>query len=143
VVIPLDTGLTPVVTISGGLSLTSPGSLTWAAALTGTTQSVADAVSAGQQFTVDDETATGAGCHITVSATTFTTGTSTLPDGGTLVLTGSLASATAASAPTATCGTSCTPQGSSATYPVAIITAASSPTPVTATARRPAPASAR
>jgi hypothetical protein len=84
-----------------------------------------------QQFSVDDETATGAGWHITVSATTFTTGTRTLPDSGTLVFTGSTSSITTTTGPGATCLTSCTPPANATTYPVAITTAASSPTPVT------------
>jgi hypothetical protein len=127
----IDSGVTPAVTFTGSLNLTSPGSLTWAATLTGTSQAAADTVPGDQQFSVDDETATGAGWHITVSATTFTTGTRTLPDSGTLVFTGSTSSITTTTGPGATCRTSCTPPTNATTYPVAITTAASSPTPVT------------
>jgi hypothetical protein len=127
----LDSGITPAVSLTGILSLTPPSSLTWAATLSGNTQSVADAVSGDQQFTVDDETGSGGGWHITVAATTFTTGTHTLPNSGTFVLTGSITSVAATTAPSATCVTSCTPPSSTATYPVSITTAASSPTPAT------------
>lgn len=47
------------------------------------------------------------------------------------MLTGSLSSITATTAPTATCVTSCTPPVDTTTYPVAITTATSSPTPAT------------
>jgi hypothetical protein len=128
---PVDTGITPAVSFTGTLNLTSPSSLSWAATLNGTDQGLADAVAGDQQFTVDDETGTGAGWHITVAAATFTNGTYTLADTGTFVLTGSISSITATTAPSATCVTSCTPPGDTATYPVAITTAASSPTPAT------------
>jgi hypothetical protein len=127
----IDTGITPAVSFTGTLKLTSPSSLSWAATLNGTGQNVADAVAGDQQFTVDDETGTGAGWHITVAAVTFTNVTHTLANTGTLVLTGSISSITATTAPSATCVTSCTPPGNTTTYPVAITTAASSPTPAT------------
>jgi hypothetical protein len=128
---PVDSGVTPAVSLTGTLTLTSPSSLTWAAMLNGGNQSVADTVAANQQFSVSDETGTGAGWHITVAATTFTNGTNTLPNAGTFVLTGSVSSVTATGAPSVTCVTSCTPPVNTATYPVAITTAASSPTPAT------------
>lgn len=127
----IDSGVTPGVSFTGPLDLTSPSSLTWAATLTGTNQSAVDTVAADQQFSLDDETNSAAGWHITISATTFTTGTHTLPDSGTLVLTGSLSSPSATTAPSQTCVTSCTPPTSTTTYPVAITTASSTPTPVT------------
>ncbi|MEV0403631.1 hypothetical protein [Actinoallomurus sp. NPDC050550] len=127
----VDSGITPAVSFTGPLNLAAPSSLTWAATLTGTDQSVVDAVAADQQFSVDDETNSGAGWHITISATTFTAGTKTLPNSGTFVLTGSLSSVSATTAPSATCVTSCVPPSSTTTYPVAITTASSSPTPVT------------
>ncbi|RAG85778.1 hypothetical protein DN069_09730 [Streptacidiphilus pinicola] len=128
---PIDSGVTPAVSFTGPLKLTSPSALNWAAALTGTDQSAVDAVAADQRFSVDDETNSGAGWHITVSATTFTSGAHTLPDSGTLVLTGSLSSPTATTAPSSICMTSCTPPVSSTAYPVAITTGASTPTPLT------------
>jgi hypothetical protein len=123
----LDSGVTPAVTFSGNLSLTSPGALGWSATLSGTGQSAVDGTAAHQKFSVDDETATGAGWHITVSASTFTAGARTLPNSGTFVLTGSLTSPAATTGPAAACVSSCTPPVSTASYPVAITTAASSP----------------
>ncbi len=78
-----------------------------------------------------DATGTGAGWHITVSASTFTNGTHTLPNPGALIFTGSLASQSATTAPTATCSGSCTLPTDTTTYPVPLTTAASSPTPYT------------
>jgi hypothetical protein len=126
---PVDSGVTPAVSFAGPLTLTSPGSLTWASTLNGNNQSVTDAVSGDQQLAVSDATGSGAGWHITVSATTFSNGTHTLSDTGTFVLSGSISSITASTAPTASCVTSCTPPSDVATYPVAITTASSSPPP--------------
>jgi hypothetical protein len=92
---------------------------------------VVDVTAGDQQYTVNDATGTGAGWHVTTSATTFTNGTHTLPNTGTFVTTGSTSSVTATTAPTATCTGTCTLPTNSTTYPVAITTAASSPTPVT------------
>jgi hypothetical protein len=128
---PVDSGIAGPVSFTGTLTLTSPSSLTWATTLTGSTQNVFDATSADQQFTASDQTGSGAGWHITVSGTTFTNGAKTLPNSGTFVMTGSLSSITATTAPTAACNTSCTPPINTTTYPVAITTAASSPTPAT------------
>lgn len=125
----IDSGVTPSVTISGPLSGTTPTTLGWAATLSGsTTLHAVDGTAGDQQLGVDDETATGNGWHITVSATTFTSGTKTLPNSGTFVFTGSTSSVTATTGPTITCVTSCTPPVNTTTYPVAITTAASSPT---------------
>lgn len=124
--------LTGTVTLSGGtLTLTSPSSLTWSGTLTGSAQSIVDTVATDQQLTVTDATGSAAGWHITTAATTFTTGTNSLPDSGTFVFTGSTTSVNSTSAPTATCVTSCTLPTDNTTYPVAITTAGSSPTPVT------------
>jgi hypothetical protein len=123
----VDSGVTPAVSVTGPLTLTSPASLGWAATLNGNNQSVTDTVLGDQQLTANDATGTGAGWHITVSATTFTNGTHTLADTGTFVVTGSISSAAASSAPTSSCVTSCTPPGDTTTYPVAITTASSSP----------------
>jgi hypothetical protein len=127
----VDSGITAAVSLTSSLTLTSPSSLTWAATLNGSNQGMVDPVAADQQFTVSDESGTSAGWHITVAATTFASGTHTLPNSGTFVLTGSLSSITATTAPSAACVTSCTPPIDIATYPVAITTAASSPTPAT------------
>jgi hypothetical protein len=124
-------GITPALSFTGPLTLTAPGSLSWAATLTGTSQAVVDPSGPDQQFTVNDETATGpttaAGWHITVAATTFTStvGAHTLPSAGTLVLNGSAASVTATAGPSVTCVVSCTPPANTTTYPVGITTGAS------------------
>jgi hypothetical protein len=124
--------MTGTLTLAGGtLTLTSPSSLSWTTTLTGLNQSVVDTTSADQQYTVDDATGSGAGWHVTMSATTFTTGTHTLPNSGTFVTNGSTTSITATAGPTATCTGTCTLPSNSTTYPVTITTAASSPTPVT------------
>lgn len=123
-------GVTAALTFSGGLALTSPGSLGWSG-VAGSTQSLTDTTSGDQQFSVDDETGSGAGWHIAVAATTFSNGiVSSLANSGTFVVTGSLTSAAAITAPTATCAPSCTPPVTSVSYPVAVTTAATSPTPV-------------
>jgi hypothetical protein len=127
-----DTG---TLTLSGGtLTMTTTTSLTWAATLSGTTTYSVDTVAADQGFQVDDNTGSGSGWKVTVSATTFTTGVNSLADSGTFSLNGSTSSSTSTSAPTAACVTvgDCTvPTESAVTYPVAITTAASSPTAVT------------
>jgi hypothetical protein len=124
--------LTGTVTVTAGaLTLTSPSSLTWTATLTGTDQNVVDTVAGDQQYTVDDATGSGAGWHVTTSATTFTNGSHTLPDTGTFVTDGSTTSITGTTAPTATCTGTCTLPTNGTTYPVAITTAPTSPTPVT------------
>ncbi len=124
--------LTGTLTVTAGsLTLTSPASLTWAVTLTGLDQSVVDTTSGDQQYTVNDATGSGAGWHVTVSATTFTTGSHTLANTGTFSTTGSVTSNSATNPPTATCSATCTLPTNSTTYPVDITTAASSPTPVT------------
>jgi hypothetical protein len=118
---------------AGTLTLTSPASLSWVATLNGSNQSVADVVALDQQYTVTDATGSGAGWHVTTSATTFTNGTHTLPDAGTFVTTGSVTSISATTKPTASCAvaTTCVLPTNSTSYPVAITTAASAPTAVT------------
>jgi hypothetical protein len=123
--------MTGTVTLTAGtLTLTSPSSLTWAATLTGNNLSIVDTVSGDQQYTVNDATGSGAGWHVTSSATTFTNGSHTLPNTGTFVTDGSATSISATTAPTATCTGTCTLPTTSTTYPVAVTTAVSSPTPV-------------
>jgi hypothetical protein len=112
----------------GFLQLTAPTSLTWTAAGTGLNQATVDANSGDQQLTATDNTATGAGWHITVSATTFTTGPKSLPNTGAFDFTGSVISSLASTAPTATCVGSCTLPTDTSTYPVVMATAVSSPT---------------
>jgi len=114
------------------LTLTSPSSLTWAETLNGLDQSVVDTNAGDQQYTVNDATGTGAGWKVTMSATTFTNGSHTLLNTGTLSTNGSVSSISATTAPTATCSATCTlPTNPGLTYPVAITTADTSPTPST------------
>lgn len=116
---------------AGSLTLTSPSALSWSTTLTGVDQSLVDTNASDQQYTVDDATGSGAGWHVTTSATQFTNGSHTFPNTGTFSTNGSVVSITATSAPTATCTATCTLPSNSTTYPVAITTAATSPTPVT------------
>ena len=125
-----DSGTTPEVTLAGSLTLAPPASLAWAATDTGHTQDVVDTLPADQQLTVDDSAGTGAGWHITVSATTFTSGAHTLPDTGALSVTGSTSALTSA-APSVACAGPCVLPTDTTSYPVTIDTAASSPSPVT------------
>lgn len=117
---------------SGTLTLTAPSALSWAGNVTGLDQNLVDATAAHQAYLVDDATGTGAGWHVTVSATTFTTGTLTLANAGTFSTNGSVTSMTDPAAPTAACssGSTCTLPTDTTTYPVAITTAATAPTAV-------------
>ena len=122
--------LTGSLGVTGGtLTLTSPSSLTWSETLNGLDQSVVDVGAGDQQYTVNDATGTGAGWHVTMSATTFTNSSHTLANTGTLSTNGSVTSISGTGAPTATCSATCTLPTNTTTYPVAITTAASSPTP--------------
>jgi hypothetical protein len=120
--------LTGTANIGGGtLTMTMPASLSWSTTLTGSTQDLVDATAADQGYLVQDETGSGAGWHVTTSATTFTFGTATFADTGTFSTNGSVTSISSAAAPTATCVTTCTLPTDTTTYPVAIKTAAASP----------------
>jgi hypothetical protein len=112
---------------SGSLTAIMPDSLAWSASLSGAAQHVVDISAADQGYTVDDATATGAGWHVTVTATQFTctppvggptvtapcTGTDTLPVTGTFSTNGSLDLATDLTAP----GQSCTDGPTDCTLP--------------------------
>src|SRR5260370_41487960 len=68
--------MTGTVTLTAGtLTLTSPSSLTWAAALTGNDLSLADTVSAARQYTVTHPTGPGPAGAAPRSPTTSTNGT--------------------------------------------------------------------
>ena len=131
--------LTGTATVSAGpLNLTSPAALDWATTLNGLDQQLADATAAQQTYLVDDATGNGAGWHVTVSASTFASGSpaATLPDTATFSTNGSVTSETASSYPTAACsaGATCTlPVHGTAptTYPVLVTTAAAAPTAYT------------
>jgi len=115
--------------ITGPLAVTVPGSLSWSGTLTGRDQSIHDTTTADQDLTVSDQTASGAGWNVSVAATTFTSGTHTLPNTGTLTLDGSVSTSNGTTAPTNGCGSSCVPPSDTVSYPVAITTAATSPLP--------------
>jgi hypothetical protein len=117
---------------AGSLTLTSPAALGWATTATGLDQQLVDPTPAHQSYVVNDASGVAAGWHVTVSATTFTSGALTLANAGTFVTTGSITAETATTAPTAACasGSTCTLPADSTTYPVAITTAASAPVPV-------------
>jgi hypothetical protein len=119
--------------LAGQLNLTSPTALAWSGTDNGLNQSLVDTTTAHQSYLVNDATGSGAGWRVTASATTFTAGTATLPNSGTLVTTGSTTSVTSALAPSPVCssGATCLLPTNSTAYPVAITTAAASPTPVT------------
>ncbi len=119
--------------LAGPLTLTSPTALAWSGTLSGLDQSLVDTTTAHQSYTVVDATGSGAGWHVTASATTFTSGTLTLANAGTLVTNGSLTSITSANAPTPVCSplSLCLLPTNTTAYPVAITTAATAPTPVT------------
>ncbi|XVQ83260.1 WxL domain-containing protein [Microbispora siamensis] len=118
--------MTATATLTGGsLTLAAPASLGWTGTLNGNNQSLVDTTAADQQYTVSDATGSGAGWHVTLSATQFTNGPNTLPNSGTFVTNGSTTSISSTNAPTATCSGTCTlPTNSGITYPVAITTGA-------------------
>jgi hypothetical protein len=129
--------LTGTLTLGAGtLNLTTGTTLGWTAAATGVDQHLVDPTVADETYTVVDATGTGAGWHITVSATTFTstgTGNPVLANAGTFSTNGSLTSATATGYPTSACSpsTTCTLPTHTTTptvFPVAITTATSAPT---------------
>ena len=126
-------GATPNGTLTlgaGSLVLVAPATLTWSGTLSGLNQTIVDTVPADQTYSVNDNTGSGAGWHVTASATTFTTGTHSLADTGTFVNTGSVTSIAGTTAPAVACATTCTLPTNDTTFPVAITTAGSSPTAV-------------
>lgn len=131
----LDSGVAPAVSFPGGLGFGAPAALTWSGVLNGQNQNLADATAAHELLTVNDQTDSGAGWHVTVSATNFVTaGGSTLPASGVLGVTGSTAGLSTSTAPTAACpGTAfcALPDDTAVTYPVVITSAATSPAPST------------
>jgi hypothetical protein len=118
---------------AGALNLTPPGALGWGTTATGVDQQLADTTAGGadETYLVDDASGSGAGWHVTASATTFTSTSpaATLANTGTFVTNGSATVETATTAPTATCssGSACTLPTNTTVYPVGITTAASLP----------------
>jgi WxL domain surface cell wall-binding len=133
--VPAGTACTDTGTLSftaGALTLTSPTAMNWAGTVNGTNELLVDTTAAQQSYTVNDDTGSGAGWNVTVSATTFTSTTpaATLPNTGTFTTNGSVASQSATTAPSTACtgSTTCTLPTDTTTYPVAITTAATTPT---------------
>ena len=129
----VDSGVAPPVTFPGVLSFTAPATLAWSGTLNGRNQALADTNAADEQLVVDDQTGSGNGWNVAVTATPFTNGGgSSLPSTSVLEVTGSVTNAASLAAPTASCVASsiCTlPTDSSVTYPQTITAAAQSPTP--------------
>jgi hypothetical protein len=123
---------------AGLLTLTPPAALAWTGT-TGVDQALVDTTAGDETFGVDDATGSGAGWHVTITATTFTTAsgpTLTLADSGTFQVNADATDTTAGEAdttvvPTTTCATvltvltTCTPPTDTIGLPVGITTAAS------------------
>jgi hypothetical protein len=125
---PNDSGTTPGITLTGLLTLTAPGSLGWSSTLNGLDQSVPDTNTTDQTYTINDATGSGSGWHVSISATTLTNATHSLPNTKVVSTNASLSSAASTTSPTVTClSAPCTLPANSTVYPVAITTAASSP----------------
>jgi hypothetical protein len=131
----VDSGVAPAETFPGALVVEAPASLSWSGTLNGSDQAIPDTDADAEQLSVNDQTGSGGGWRVTVSATSFTNGTGySLPAAGVLQVTGSVTTAGLATGPTASCqGTLiCTlPDDSPVSYPVAITSAAQSPVAVT------------
>ena len=129
----VDSGVAPAVTFPGVLSFTVPATLAWSGTLNGRNQALADTNAADEQLVLDDQTGSGSGWNVAVTATPFTNGGgSSLPSTSVLEVTGSVTNAASLAAPTASCVASsiCTlPTDSSVIYPQTITAAAQSPTP--------------
>lgn len=130
--------LTGTLGLTGGtLNLTPPAALGWGTTGTGVDQQLVDNTGGGadETYLVDDATGSGAGWHVTASATTFTSTSpaATLANTGTFQTNGSVGVESDTTAPTAACATnsSCTLPSDTVDVPVDIITAATSPTPST------------
>ena len=93
--------LTGTATVTAGtLAMASmPSALGWSVTMNGLDSKLVDTVPGHTSLQVNDNTGSGAGWNITVSATTFTTGTKTLANTGTLSLTGSTTNQTVTTAP--------------------------------------------
>ena len=110
-VTPAACSLTGTLTLAAGtLNLTTDGTLGWSAAVTGSDLNLVDATAPDEIYTVVDASGAAAGWHVTVAATTFTTGTVTLANTGTFSTNGSITSKATAGYPTTACttGSTCT-----------------------------------
>jgi len=102
---------------SGGLAFVSaPAALAWSVTLNGADQTQTTT----ESLDVDDCTGTGKGWNITLTSTTFTTGTHNLPT----------SASTIQSAPTVSCdtGSTCTVATNSITYPYTVPAGSTAPT---------------
>jgi hypothetical protein len=128
-----DSGVTPAVTFPGGVFVTVPPALSWSGTLNGLHQALADTSVADEPLVVNDQTNSGDGWHLTVTATSFTnSGGYSLPDTSALEVTGSVTNIDQEAAPTASClvSSTCTvPNNVTVTYPVTVSTAPQLPTP--------------
>lgn len=120
--------------ITGGtMSITAPSSLSFAATLDGSNQSLSQPAIIG----ANDNTGTGDGWDVTVVSTALETSATTpvvIGSGWTVGVNGSASSATSTTAPAVTdngSGSYTAPSGNTATYPVSVpgVHGASSPTP--------------
>jgi hypothetical protein len=127
----LDSGTTPSLGFyAASVSLTPPSSLGWSAGLSLNSVQVVDQTANDQQYGVADQTGTGNGWNVTISATTFTNGTHALADTNTFWTDGSVSQAYSTSAPTSTCISSCVTPSNQVVYPAGITTSSASPTSV-------------
>lgn len=127
----LDSGTTPSLGFfAASVSLTPPASLGWSAGLSLNSVQAVDQNTSDQQYGVADQTGTGNGWNVTISATTFTNGSHSLADTNTFWTDGSVNQAYSTSAPTSTCISSCVSPTNQVVYPAGITTSSSSPTSV-------------
>ena len=121
--------LTGTATVSAGtLALSGmPTAMTWNVTLNGLDQQLGASLS---NLQVNDATGSGAGWNMTFSATTFTTGSKSLPSTGAMAFNGNAGLESATTAPDGVCASSstCTVPTNTTAYPVTVTTAASSPT---------------
>jgi hypothetical protein len=118
--------LTGTLTLTpGSLTLTSPTALAWSGTANGLDLHLEDVIPAQQSYVVDDATGTGAGWHVTASATTFTSvaAGASLPNANTLSTNGGTTyGANTAPTPVCSTGATCTLPANPLTYPVPITT---------------------
>lgn len=121
---------------AGSLAITPPTQLSWSTTLNGADQEVVDSTTADQSMIVNDPTGSGAGWHISASATAFTCTTSGTCGTDALAasaftVNGSTTDNTATTAPAVACSagaTGCTvavPDGT-ISFPVTVGTSATS-----------------